>query len=137
MELSFRYIDMLRELTSHEKSFICGVANRLGVEARDRLMDDLSRAQAEPLLADGALVRFHLVGYQRAPYVGQRLFPVEGAMEDKDGSQMQLLLFADPADRLFELEYLRWDGDALQAPNWSTLRFVPDVIAAKNGAANP
>ncbi|MFM0175004.1 hypothetical protein PQR42_38910 [Paraburkholderia sediminicola] len=49
-------------------------------------------------------------------------------MNDADGAPIALLLFADPADRLYELEYLRWGDGPLQQPNWATLRFIPDVI---------
>ncbi|MFM0556029.1 hypothetical protein P0D69_34420 [Paraburkholderia sediminicola] len=49
-------------------------------------------------------------------------------MNDADGAPISLLLFADPADRLYELEYLRWGDGPLQQPNWATLRFIPDVI---------
>ncbi|MFM0338221.1 hypothetical protein [Paraburkholderia fungorum] len=56
-------------------------------------------------------------------------------MEDADGSQMQLLLFADPADRLYELEYLRWEDGLLQKPNWLTLKFVPDAIPTEGNTA--
>jgi hypothetical protein len=116
LELFSRCIDMLRELTEDERGFISGVAGRLNSPARDRLLSDLASAQAEAILTDGALIRFHFNGYERAKYVGQRLYPVEGAMEDADGSQMQLLLFAGPADRLYELEYLRWEGGPSQKP---------------------
>lgn len=47
-------------------------------------------------------------------------------MKDADGSPMDVLLFADPVDRLYELEYLRWEDGPLQQPHWSTLKFVPD-----------
>lgn len=119
---------MFRTLTSHEKSFIIGIAARLDDNLRHRLMNDLASARAEALLADGALIRFHLDGYQRPKYTGQRLYPVEGTMADADGSPLQLLLFADPADRLFELEFLRWEEGLLQNPDWSTLQFVPDKL---------
>ncbi|WP_446728031.1 hypothetical protein [Paraburkholderia sp. SG-MS1] len=60
---------------------------------------------------------------------------MEGEMNDADGSPITVLLFADPADRLYELEYLRWGDARLQQPDWSTLRFIPGAIAARNGAA--
>lgn len=100
-------MSMFRTLTNHEKSFISGVADRLDDDMRRRLMNDLAGARAESILPDGALIRFHLDGYRRPEYTGQRLYPVEGTMTDADGSPMQLLLFADPVDRLFELEFLR------------------------------
>jgi hypothetical protein len=135
LEPSFRYVDMLRALTDNEIAFITGIAHRLDDEASRRLMSDLASAQAEVTLPDGALIRFHLAGYQRAPYSGHRLYPAEGLMDDVDGSPIALLLFADPTDRLFELEYVRWWGGDLQKPNWSTVRFIPDSPPTKTGTA--
>lgn len=125
LETFSRHMDMLRPLTNNEIALITGVAHRLDDEARVKLLGDLAIAKAEVTLPDGSMIRFHLAGYQRAPYTGQHLYPFEGRLEDADGSQICLLLFADPADRLFELEYVRWWGGDLQNPDWSTLRFIP------------
>jgi hypothetical protein len=53
-------------------------------------------------------------------------------VNNADGSPITVLLFADPAGRLCELEYLRWEDGPLQQPDWPTLRFAPDVNPAKN-----
>ena len=116
---------MLRELSGHEIAFIDLIADRLGGEACNMLRRDLASAQAEDLLEDGALVGFHLSGYQRPPYTGQHLYPFEGRMDDADGVPMHILLFADPADHLLELEYLRWGDGPLQNPKWETLEIFP------------
>lgn len=125
---------MIRALTDNEKCFIRGVAARLESEARNRLINDLALAQVEAELADGELIRFCLDGYEYPHRGGQGLYPVEGELSDEDGSLISLLLFTDPADRLYELEYLRWGDGPLQRPNWSTLKFVPDVIPTDNSA---
>jgi hypothetical protein len=126
---------VIRPLSDDEKCFIRGVAARLDSEVRSRLMNDLAIAQVEAELADGELIRFCLDGYQHPPRGGQGLYPVEGEVSDEDGSLVSLLLFADPADRLYELEYLRWGDGPLQQPDWSTLRFIPDAFPADNSAA--
>jgi hypothetical protein len=123
---------MMRILTDDEISFISGVAARMNAEARERLLSDLAIAQVETELADGELIKFHLKGHEH-PRGGQHLYPVEGEMHDADGSPMTVLLFADPADRLYELEYLRWGDGPMQDPNWSTLRYIPDVISSADG----
>jgi hypothetical protein len=119
---------VIRALTDDEIFFIRGVAARLDSQARDRLLSDLAIAQVEAELADGELIRLHLDGYEHPHGGGQSLYPVEGEMNDADGAPIAVLLFADPADRLYELEYLRWGDGPLQRPNWATLRFMPDMI---------
>jgi hypothetical protein len=126
---------VIRALTDDERYFISGVATRLDGEARDRLMSDLAVAQVEAELADGELIQFCLEKYERPPRGGQGLYPVEGEVSDGDGAPISLLLFADSADRLYELEYLRWGDGLLQQPDWSTLRFIPDVSPAGKSAA--
>jgi hypothetical protein len=125
---------VIRALTDDEIFFIRGVAARLDSQARDRLLSDLAIAQVEAELADGELIQICLEGYQHPHGGGQSLYPVEGEVSDEDGSLISLLLFADPADRLYELEYLRWGDGPLQQPNWSTLRFIPDVSPADHSA---
>jgi hypothetical protein len=125
---------VIRPLTDDEIFFIKGVADRLESQAREKLMGDLAIAQVETELADGELIGFHLDRHEH-PLGGQHLYPVEGEVNDADGSRITLLLFANPADRLYQLEYLRWGNGLMQQPNWATLRFIPDVTSARNGAA--
>lgn len=115
---------MRRELTDGEKNFIRGVASRLDPDDRHKLLFDLEHARAEPTLADGSLIQFHIDGYQRPTDVGQHSFQFEGRLADADGAEVCVLLFADPGNRLFELEFLRWEDGELQSPNWTTLRIV-------------
>jgi hypothetical protein len=115
---------MLRDLTEGEISFIRSVANRLNPAARDMLLADLSLARAEEMLDDASLMRFHLTGYERGKFCGQHTYPIEGELNDADGTAVHVLLFADPADRLYELEFLRWGDGPLQAPDWTTLKLI-------------
>jgi hypothetical protein len=126
---------VIRALTDDERCFISGVAARLDSQACNRLMSDLAIAHVEAELAEGELIRFHLDGYEHPHRGGQSLYPVEGEVNDADGSLISLLLFADPADRLYELEYLRWGDGPLQKPNWPSLKFVPDATPAGGNAA--
>ncbi|WP_407945863.1 DUF6984 family protein [Paraburkholderia metrosideri] len=115
---------MLRELTDNERNFIRGVASRLDPDARHKLLFDLDRARALPTLKDGSLIELHIDGYQRPSHVGQHSFPFEGRLVDADGAEVCVLLFADPDDRLLELEFLRWGDGDLQGPDWTTLQIV-------------
>jgi len=115
---------MLRDLTEDEVSFIRSVADMLEADRRRCLLSDLSLAKAEEILDDASLIRFHLAGYERGKYNGQHTYPFEGQLTDSDGTPVHLLLFADPADRLYELEFLRWGDGPLQAPDWASLELI-------------
>ncbi|CAB3768957.1 hypothetical protein LMG29542_05990 [Paraburkholderia humisilvae] len=84
----------------------------------------MSLARAEEMLDDASLIRFHLFGYERGDYHGQHTYPVEGQLNDCDGTPVHVLLYADPADRLYELEFLRWGDGPLQAPDWASLKLI-------------
>lgn len=114
-----------RELTEGEKSFIRGVAARLDPENAAQLLTDLAHARAEPTLEDGSLIVFHIDGYVRPDKRGLGTYPYEGTLKDADGAEVHVLLLDDPADRLFQLEFLRWADGPLQNPDWSTLHFRP------------
>lgn len=46
-------------------------------------------------------------------------------MFDRDGSKIDVLLFMDSTDRLYELEFVKWEGGDLLCPDWTTLTFGP------------
>lgn len=115
---------MRRELTDSEKSFIRDVAARLAPTNAARLLDDLTSARAESMLDDGSLVLFHIHGHERPNERGQHTYPYEGTLRDADGAVVDVLLFADPSDRLFQLEFLRWGDGPLLKPDWTTLKIV-------------
>jgi hypothetical protein len=115
---------MLRNLTDGEASFIRAVADMLNSAQRAQLLSDLALARAEEILHDASLIRFHLAGYERGDYHGQHTYPIEGQLSDSDGTPVHVLLFADPADKLYELEFLRWGDGPLQAPDWASLKLI-------------
>ncbi|WP_105510575.1 DUF6984 family protein [Paraburkholderia sp. BL21I4N1] len=115
---------MLRQLTEGETAFIRQIASRLEPADGERLLSDLACARAESQLEDGSLVHFYLDGYVRPAHVGQHTFPFEGRLTDADGAAVCVLLFADPGNRLLELEFLRWADGYLQGPDWATLQIV-------------
>ncbi|MEZ0606116.1 hypothetical protein ACAX43_28915 [Paraburkholderia sp. IW21] len=116
---------MLRNVTEHERAFIAEVARNLAPDEGTRLLSDLAIAQAQPTLPDESIIRFHLEGYSRPATGGQELYPFEGVMSDLDGTNLDVLLFTDAANRLYEMELVRWEGGDLLGPDWTTLRIVP------------
>lgn len=42
-------------------------------------------------------------------------------MLDRDDVELSVLLYADKNDRLFELEFIRWDSSGLLGPRYETL----------------
>ena len=67
---------------------------------------------------------FVLPGYDRPEYEGQRAYPVEGTMQDEDGAELTVLLYADQNDNLYEMEIVRWAEGSLKAPKWNTFHTV-------------
>ena len=128
---NFRGEVMLRELTENERTFIRLIASRLASEESDKLLSDLASAHAEPELEDGSLILFHIDGYERSHRIGQHTFPFEGRLADADGEPVSVLLFADPANRLLQLEFIRWADGQLQGPNWATLEIVEKLSLGK------
>lgn len=112
---------MKRSLTETEVALIRQVAQRLPPDEQRQLLDDLVRAQAEPVTPDGARIVFDISDYQRPPYRGQHSFGVEGELRDKDGTRLSFDLFADENGRLLELELIRWGDGNLIDPDWSSL----------------
>lgn len=115
---------MTRPLTRRERELINRIAERLDEKQRRQLLDDAEAATAEAVNADSSIVRFHLKGYERPPYRGQHTVPVEGVVEDADGAPISVLLHQDENDRLYELEFVRYDDGDLIAPKWDTLRLI-------------
>lgn len=115
---------MKRELTEGEKLFVRAVAARLDATDGAILIRDLANASAESMLDDNSLILFHIEGYRRPETRGQHTYPVEGTLLDADGAVVDVLLFADPANRLFQLEFLRWADGPLQRPDWTKLKTV-------------
>jgi hypothetical protein len=111
---------MIRPLSAAERSVLTQLAAALPTQRSEALLHDLNTAAVEPS-PDGARLVFHIAGHSRPAYRGQRLFPVEGLVLDRDGAEISVLLYADEQDRLFELELVRAGHGEPIAPIWSTL----------------
>lgn len=112
----------IRNLTSDEKHVIREIALRLPKDERDKLLADMERATVERMSGDASQIVFEISGYDRPAYRGQHPFPAEGKVQDRDGSELSVLLHADENGRLLELELVRFDEGAVIEPNWGTLR---------------
>ena len=113
----------MREITADERDAIQSVAAKLDPERAKRLLDDLDGAMVEEVLDDGSRLQFHLRGYERPPYRGQRLLEPQPWVRDKDGAEVEVLVHIDQNHRLFELELVRYQAGELIGVDWTTLTF--------------
>jgi hypothetical protein len=112
----------MRKLADHERKLIELFAANLYESLRVKLLSDLNCAIVEKESADGSRLCFELRGYKRPSYLGQRLYPVEGELQSRDGSRVSVLLYADKNDRLLELEFIGWSDNIDIDTGWATLR---------------
>jgi hypothetical protein len=113
----------IRDLSSSEKLVVSRFAQHLPEAERTKLMADLSKATAESLARDSSRVLFHIAGYDRpAPVHGQRPVGAEGAVTDRDGTTICVLLHVDSSNRLYELELIREGLGKILEPDWRSLK---------------
>jgi hypothetical protein len=113
---------MFRTLTDDERALLSAFAAQMD-SADGRLLDDISRAEAESTMSDDSQLKFRISGYEPFPYRGQHSYPVEAAVLDADGALVHLVLYADEHGHLYELVMFRPAGGALLGPRWSTVSF--------------
>jgi hypothetical protein len=113
---------MKRSLTETEKMVISRMAETLPDSKRSQIVADLARASAEPMNDDGTIIRFEIPEYQRPPQTGGRV-TVDGKVKDRDGAHLDVILFTDENDRLYELEVVRYEVGKVMEPDWTTLTF--------------
>ena len=53
---------------------------------------------------------------------GQHALPTEATLRDEDGTQLDVILYVDKNDRLFELEIIRWGEGAVIRPDLASLK---------------
>jgi len=113
----------MRAVSDRERFLIEEVAKRLSPQAGSQLIEDMSRSAAVDRLQDGSVVLFVIEGYARPKYEGQHSYPVDIRLRDADGAELEAILFADPNDRLYELEIVRWDLEDVIEPNMDSVEF--------------
>lgn len=110
----------MRRPTPEERKVVLAIANKLSTQARQQILSDISESLVSIETEDGSRRRFHLQDYRRLKYSGQHPYPAEGRMEDVDGAEITVRLYADEAGRLLELELIKWSESPLLAPRWAT-----------------
>jgi hypothetical protein len=113
----------MRRLEDAELEAMLAMAKALG-GAGEQLAKDVSSGLVEAEDKYGAHLIFHLPGYDRPPYKGQRDLPVEGRMQDVDGAELRVLLWEDQNHRVYELELLRLAEGEPIAPDWRTFEVL-------------
>ena len=121
------FTPMLR-LTPGERDCIVKMASAFASdEERVQLLQDIDSIAIE-LSTASEILGFHIDGYVRPPYRGQAMFkgkdgfPIEGVVEDKDGEETVVLLFADQNHRMLELELVKPSGKPVLEPQWASFR---------------
>jgi hypothetical protein len=117
----------LRKLTLGEMKAICAIAGQLG-PAGDQVVRDAAAGEVESVNEDDSILVFHLPGYRRPPYEGEREFPVQGKVRDEDGVEVRVLLLNDQDERLFQLELIRLGDGPVIGPDWGTFEVVRQEV---------
>lgn len=98
------------------------MASKLDQDAKAKLREDLRDVRAIVDADRPHLIVFEVAGYERPPYHGQHPYPVEARVDDLDGAELTLVLYADECNRLLELELIRWDEKDVSGPRWESLK---------------
>ncbi len=85
------------------------------------LLFDLSQAEVEDRNGIGSMLGFRLPAHEVEDERG-KLLPIEGKVGDADGAPIDVMLWVDGHDRLYELELVRYHPGNLIGPNWATFR---------------
>lgn len=112
----------MRKLTAGERTAIEALAARLSTDARKQLLLDLEDSSVDSVTPDGSRLRFHIPNYERPAYRGQHAYDAEGAVNDSDGKEVSVSLYADENNRLLELELIKWGEGPLISPDWNSFR---------------
>ncbi len=115
---------MKRTLTDDERQAILTLVQGLKADDKNQIIAELDNCTVEEATADGSRLTFFLAGYHRPAYRGQHAYDVGGAVNDIDGAEMAVTLYADENHRLLELELVKWDETSIIKPDWSTFRVL-------------
>ncbi len=119
----------MRALIDEERHAILALAAEFKSDAeRNQLLADLDHCAVEEKVPDGSLLVFNISGYSRPPGHKQSLyrakdgFRVEGSVKDADGAEMDVLLFSDQNNRVYELEIVKHLPDSVVKADWGTFK---------------
>ena len=108
-------------LKQEERDLIRRYAELLPLAAQELILEDLQIAQIKECASNRSWIILAIPGYERPIYQGQYTVEVEGKLLDKDGTEVSAILYVDENNRLYELEFVRWDANELIDLQWSTL----------------
>ena len=108
-------------LKQEERDLIRQYAELLPLAAQELILADLQIAQIKECASNRAWIIFSIPGYGRPIYQGQHTVKVEGKLLDNYGAEVSAILYVDENNRLYELEFVRWDANELIDLQWSTL----------------
>jgi hypothetical protein len=112
---------MRRLVSAMERELVVRMCEGLPAAQRGKMLADLANASVELLNDDGSILRFELHNYIRSPGAGRRI-AVDGTASDRDGAHLNVILFIDENDRLYELELVRFDEGKVVGPNIETFK---------------
>lgn len=116
-----------RPLNANEIRIIKRFAEHLSKDDQRQIFCDLAGLSIRSATEDGEVFAFEIEGYERPPYTGQRDVDVDARVLDSDGAVIGIVLYTDQNGRLLELEYIRWDLEKIQDPQWDTFTATPYV----------
>ena len=112
-----------RRLRVDETAAIARFGEGLPSEEQRQLTKDLRSASIEVSSRHGGTIwTFHLPGYQRPEPAEGDLVPVEGLVDDEDGSEVAVWLELDGNGRIAELQLTRLRAGDVKSPRWPTIR---------------
>lgn len=122
--------DGSRPLNANETQIIQGFAEQVSNEEQYQILRDLAGLSVQSVIADGEVIAFEIEGYERPPYIGQYDLEVDAQVVDSDGAVIGIVLYMDQNGRLLELEYIRWDWQKIQDPQWDTFTATRRVVSS-------
>ena len=108
-----------RELKTEEIKCLNQLITILKEPYKSILNNDLPNLKIDLSIGDCANnLRFCISNYDRPNNCGQRPLGVDGRTTDQDGEELSVIFFTDPYMRLYQIEFIRWDGLAVIKPNF-------------------
>jgi len=119
----------MRPLSDEESEAIISIAGTIESDSeREVLLADIQNCTVSSTVEDGSMLMFNVDGYVRPEKWLQREYrardglPAEGAVKDKDGVDMDVMLFQDQNHRILKMEIVRYHPGSVIKPDWSTFK---------------
>ncbi|MEM7172037.1 MAG: hypothetical protein AAF530_17845 [Pseudomonadota bacterium] len=99
----------VRHLRDIEKSAVLRLLEP-DIPLKRKILQQLEGAKVRPVNSDESIIEFILKDYWRPTDIGQQVWPVEGVIRKPNDETVFVLLFLDPYDHLFELEFYGFEN---------------------------